>query len=57
MRSIASSLAADGRALLTDPRGVLEAELPALAAAAGLTWTTARHVDYTLATLTLIPGP
>jgi SAM-dependent methyltransferase len=52
LRSIALALAPDGVALLSDPRPVLDAELPALAAAAHLTWTTARRADYTLATLT-----
>lgn len=52
--SIATALAADGVALLSDPRSVLDDELPVLALAAHLTWTTVRHADYTLARLTRI---
>ena len=57
LRSIALALSPQGVALLADPRPVLEAELPLLAHAAGLTWTTTRRADYTLATLTLTPAP
>lgn len=52
LRSIASALAPQGVALLSDPRPVLDEELPGLAAAAHLTWTTARRADYTLVTIT-----
>jgi predicted nicotinamide N-methyase len=38
LASIAHSLASDGHALLADPRQRLDAELPDLAAAAGVTW-------------------
>jgi hypothetical protein len=49
--SIASGLAANGLCLLSDPRERLEDELPQLAAERGLTWTTERRRDFTLARL------
>ena len=49
LASIAASLAADGVALLSDPRQRLDAELPALADAAGLSWACERRdAGYTL---------
>lgn len=47
LRSIALALAPTGEALLSDPRTRLEEPLPALAAAAGLTWEPVRLPDYT----------
>lgn len=48
--TVAVSLADGGQALLADPRSTLEAELPRLAQARGLTWTqTRRPGGYTLA--------
>jgi len=49
--SIASALSPNGLALLSDPRQKLEAELPRLAAIAGLTWCPERRYDYTLVRL------
>lgn len=49
--SIASALSPNGLALLSDPRQRLEAELPRLAATAGLTWCPERRYDYTLVRL------
>jgi len=46
--TIAQSLAEDGECLLSDPRQHLEAALPALARARGLTWTSQRQERYTL---------
>jgi predicted nicotinamide N-methyase len=51
LASIAGALAADGQALLSDPRERLEAELPALAAAQGLAWEHERRGDSTLVRL------
>lgn len=48
LASIAGALADDGVALLSDPRERLEPELPDLAAAHGLTWTSERRADCTL---------
>lgn len=44
LTSIARSLSPQGTALLSDPRHSLEAELPALAAAAGLSWAPTRPI-------------
>lgn len=50
--TIAGSLAPDGRCLLSDPRQRLEDDLPPLAEAAGLDWSTQRRErGYTVATL------
>ena len=52
LASIATSLADDGVALLSDPRRRLEPELPPLAAAAGLDWSSERRdAGYTLVRL------
>jgi len=51
LASIALGLATDGQCLLSDPRQRLEEELPALAAVAGLSWTSVRRSDFTLVTL------
>lgn len=52
--SLVSALAGGGTALLADPRTRLEADLPALCAQAGLTWTTERRGGaYTLARVRL----
>lgn len=49
LSTIASSLSRKGVALLADPRSELEAELPALAGALGLTWEVERRPgNYTL---------
>lgn len=48
LASIASALADDGVALLSDPRERLEPELPDLATAHGLAWTSERRADCTL---------
>ncbi len=49
LRSIAASLAQNGKCLLADPRTELEPELPAQAAAQGLTWQCQRRPgEYTL---------
>ncbi len=50
--TIAASLASDGCALLSDPRITLENELPAMAAARGLRWDSARLSHVTVVTLT-----
>jgi predicted nicotinamide N-methyase len=51
--TIAASLAPGGLCLLSDPRSVLEPDLPTLAEAHGLSWTPARRpTDYTLIRLT-----
>jgi len=58
LASIALSLAPEGVALLSDPRQRLDAELPALAASAGLTWNGERRAaGYTLVRLTLASSP
>lgn len=49
--SIASALAPDGVALLSDPRQRLEPELSGLAALHGLRWDSRREGAYTLVTL------
>ena len=47
--TLAASLAPHGQALLSDPRHALDADLPRLAEAAGLTWETTRQTHgYTL---------
>jgi len=51
LASIALGLAADGQCLLADPRTRLEEELPGLAQAAGLTWSSVRRSDFTLVSL------
>ena len=48
LASIAATLADDGQALLSDPRERLEPELPGLAAAHEMTWTTERRLESTL---------
>jgi len=51
--TIAQSLAPHGRCLLSDPRAVLEDDLPLLAQARDLTWTTERRsANYTLIRVT-----
>ncbi len=48
LTSIAHGLGEHGRCLLSDPRKVLEPELPMFAEERALTWTTRRMKDYTL---------
>ena len=50
--TIAASLAANGCALLSDPRITLEDGLPALAEARGLRWEAARTGHFTIVTIT-----
>ncbi|MBA3685150.1 MAG: methyltransferase domain-containing protein, partial [Planctomycetes bacterium] len=46
--TIATSLAADGQALLSDPRRSLDEPLPELAAVRGLAWNEERRAGWTL---------
>ncbi|GDY14723.1 hypothetical protein LBMAG53_36010 [Planctomycetota bacterium] len=48
LTTITGSLAADGVALLSDPRSQLESDLPELARQHGLSWVQERRADYTL---------
>lgn len=50
--TIATSLAPDGCALLSDPRITLESGLPAMAEARGMRWESARIGHFTVVTLT-----
>ncbi|MBA3710733.1 MAG: methyltransferase domain-containing protein [Planctomycetes bacterium] len=56
MSTIAASLAADGRCLLSDPRKRLDPELAGLASAHGLALRTKRRSDHTIAWLTVDSG-
>lgn len=49
--SMAGALAPQGSIVLSDPRYQLEPELPQIAADHGLSWTTTRRSDVTIATL------
>ena len=51
LATIATSLTPDGCALLSDPRITLEEQLPALAGAQGLSWTSRRDDGITIITL------
>jgi len=51
LASIALGLAPGGQCLLSDPRKRLEEELPILAAAVGLHWSSVRRSDFTLVTV------
>jgi hypothetical protein len=54
--TLAASLAADGVALLADPRTQLEPELPSLAAAAGLSWQPTRYDGLTVVSVRRLTG-
>jgi hypothetical protein len=56
MATLAEGLAANGLALLSDPRETLEPELPRLAGEHGLDWQCQRRANYTLVRVRRLEG-